>query len=82
MRWRAVWLGARTEAAGFRDTTWLDHEPVKRITGLRKVLLMVGADSVLVWSSFQAIAYRGDTPVIDVKLICWHQAIDSPTSCR
>jgi hypothetical protein len=51
-----------------------DHEPVKKITDLGQVLLMVGADSVLVRSSFEAITCSGDTPVIDVKPICWHQA--------
>ncbi|OXC80514.1 hypothetical protein BSU04_01330 [Caballeronia sordidicola] len=44
------------------------------------MLLMVGGDNVLVWSSFQSITYGGDTPVIDVKPICWHRAINSLTS--
>ncbi|WP_436231369.1 hypothetical protein, partial [Caballeronia sp. LjRoot29] len=44
-----------------------DHEPVKRVTDLGHVLLMVGGDNVLVWSSFQSVTYGGDTPVIDVK---------------
>jgi hypothetical protein len=58
-----------------------DHEPVKSVTDLGPMLLMIDVDSVLVQSSFQAITCSGDTRMSDVKPICWQQAINSPTSC-
>ena len=54
---------------------------IQKMTDWGQVLLMVGADGVQVRNSFQATTCRGHTPLIDVTPICWHQAINSPTTC-
>jgi hypothetical protein len=64
LRWNAECLGPHTEAAGLRRTTLPITSHSKWVTDLDHVLLMVG----------------GDTPLIDVKPMCWHQAINSLTS--